>query len=167
MENLNVRIVRLEPQRVASFHGFGSQPEEQALEKLKAWAGPRGYLDNPVEHRIFGFNNPDPMPGSPNYGYEFRITVDSEFEQGGVTEGKPGGEMHLQDFPGGLYAVLRLVDPFAAPYEIIPGGWKQLVMWAEDSRYQLGSHQYLEEHLFTEVMPSGGWSMDLYLPVKE
>jgi AraC family transcriptional regulator len=70
--------------------------------------------------------------------------------------------MQLQDFPGGLYAVLRLADPFAAPYEIIPGGWKQLVMWAEDNNYQLGSHQYLEEHLLQEVAASGGWSMDLY-----
>ena len=159
MEELNVRIVRLEPQRVASFYSFGSQPELAALEQLKAWAGLRGYLDKPGEHRVFGFNNPDPMPGSPNYGYEFWITVGPEVE--------PEGEVRIQQFSGGLYAVARLDDPFFDPYQAIPDGWKKLVMWAENSPYQMGSQQYLEEHLLGEVTPSGGWSMDLYLPLAE
>lgn len=159
MDGVNVSIVRVEPQRVASFYGFGPQPEEQALQKLRDWAEPRGYLQRPAEHRIFGFNNPDPLPGSPNYGYEFWITVGPEVE--------PEGEMRIQQFPGGLYAVTRLADPFSDPYVIIPEGWKQLVMWAENSRYQIGSQQCLEEHLFSEATPSGGWVMELYLPITE
>lgn len=159
MDELNVRIIRLEPQLVASFYGFGTQPEEQALQKLRDWAEPRGYLQRPQEHRVFGFNNPDPLPGTPNYGYEFWITVGLEIE--------PQSEMRLEQFPGGMYAVLRLDDPFIDPYQAIPQGWKQLVMWAEDNRYQMGSQQCLEEHLFAEKTPSGGWSMDLYLPITE
>lgn len=159
MDEINVRLVRLASQRLASFYAFGPQPEEPALKKLQEWAGPRGYLDQPGEHRIFGFNNPDPLPGSPNYGYEFWITVGPEVEA--------QGDMRIQQFPGGLYAVLHLPDPFAAPFEIIPAGWKRLVMWAEDSRYQIGSQQCLEEHLLSELGPSGGWSMDLYLPLAE
>ena len=158
MEKLNVRIVKLEHQRVASFYGFGATPEEEAWKKLEAWAKPRGYMDDGV-HRIFGFNNPDPTPGSPNYGYEFWITVGPEIE--------PEGDMRIQDFCGGQYAVLRLVDPFTAPYEKIPEGWKQLVMWAEDSPYKIAAHQCLEEHLVVEETPPGGWSMDLHLPIIE
>lgn len=157
MEKLNVRLVRLDPQRVASFYSFGSEPETQALQKLEDWARPRGCLDDPQRHRIFGFNNPDPMPGSPNYGYEFWITIGTEVE--------PEGDMRILDFPGGLYAVLRLVDPFSDPYQFIPEGWKQLVMWAEDSPYEIGSQQCLEELLVTEETPPGSRSMDLYLPV--
>ncbi len=58
MNDLAVRIVKLEPLRVASFHGFGPSPEHLAAEKLAAWAGPRGYLADPARHRIFGFNRP-------------------------------------------------------------------------------------------------------------
>lgn len=159
MENRNVSVVSLSPMRIASFYAFGPQPEELALEKLEAWARPRGYLDSPAQHRVFGFNNPDPLPGSPNYGYEFWITVGPDIE--------PEGEMRIQQFAGGQFAVLRLADPFNDPYTTIPEGWKQLVMWAEDGPYQIGNQQCLEEHLMSDSAPSGGWIMDLYLPLAE
>ena len=159
MEKQNVRIIKLEPFRAASFYGFGSEPEMQALDKLQAWARPRGYLDDPAHHRVFGFNNPNPSHGSPNYGYEFWITVEKETE--------PQGDMRVVEYGGGLYAVLHLVDPFAAPYERIPAGWEALVRWLEDSPYQQGGHQWLEEHLMSEQTTVGQWDMDLYLPIVE
>jgi hypothetical protein len=42
MSELEIRIVELEPMRVASVYGFGESPELQAWEKLIAWAGPKG-----------------------------------------------------------------------------------------------------------------------------
>ena len=66
MSELDVRIVELEPMRVASFHAFGESPELKASKKLVDWAKPKGLLDAKGTHRIFGFNNPDPSPGSPN-----------------------------------------------------------------------------------------------------
>ena len=75
MSDLDVRIVKLEPVRVASFHGFGESPEDEAWNKLVAWAKPKGLLHDPQHHRIYGFNNPNPSPGSPNYGYEFWMAV--------------------------------------------------------------------------------------------
>lgn len=122
MNELNVRIVKLEPVRVTSFHAYGEEPEEAAWKKLAAWAGPKGYLEEPEKHRIFGFNNPSPSPGSPNHGYEFLITVDPHVE--------PEGEMQIKEFPGGLYAVARCVVG-GKPHETIPACWKQLVLWRE------------------------------------
>ena len=89
MNTLDVRLVTLAPMRVASFYGFGPSPELVAWEKLMAWSRPKGLLDGPTRARIFGFNNPNPSAGSPNYGYEFWIevgpeeTVDAEDEGGG------------------------------------------------------------------------------------
>ena len=97
MEELEVQIVKLEPMRVASFYGFGAGPENEARDKLVAWAEPKGMLENPDEHRIFGFDNPIPSHGSPNYGYEFWITVDPDVE--------PEGDIRIVDFFGGLYAI--------------------------------------------------------------
>ena len=70
MSQLDVRIVKLEPMTVASAYGFGKEPEGIASRKLVAWAKPKGLFDDPAQHPTFGFNNPDPSPGSPNYGYE-------------------------------------------------------------------------------------------------
>jgi hypothetical protein len=70
MTELDVRIVKLESMRVASFHGFGTEPEAIAFGKLTAYAQPKGYLDDLEAKSVFGFNNPNPSAGSPNYGYE-------------------------------------------------------------------------------------------------
>ena len=80
MSEPDVRIVNLEPMRVASFHAYGDSPENEAGKKLIAWAKPKGLLDDPEKHRVFGFDNPSPTPGSPNYGYEFWIVIDPDQE---------------------------------------------------------------------------------------
>lgn len=161
MSELEVRIVDLEPMRVASVYGFGESPEEQAWDKLMAWAGPKGLLDNPETHRIFGFNNPNPSPGSPNYGYEFWIIVGPDVE--------PDDVARIQDFDGGLYAVTRCEVGGGDPGEIIPATWKRLVEWLGKSKYKHAKHQWLEEHLVPAGAPinEAGLVLDLYAPIAE
>lgn len=157
MSELDVRIVKLEPMRVASAHAFGPGPEGEAMEKLVAWAKPKGLLDDRKGHRIFGFNNPDPSPGSPNYGYEFWIVIGPDVE--------PEDEIKVKEFPGGLYAVTRC-EVLGDAYDIIPATWKQLVTWLENSKYRGSTHQWLEEQL----SPIGGtedFVLDLYMPIVE
>jgi DNA gyrase inhibitor GyrI len=153
MENLEVRLVRLEPMRVAYSLGFGPSPEGEAWNTLMR------------AHRFFGFNNPDPSPGSPNYGYEQWMSL-SEAVQ-------PGDGVKVKDVPGGLYAVAR-----CRGIEAIFPTWQQLVTWVEASRFQHGYSQCLEECLNPEVLtqalsPSEGEPaydqllFDLYLPVTD
>ncbi len=157
MSELEVRIVRLEPLRVASFHALSATPEDEAWNKLAAFAKPRGLTDL-KQHRIFGFNNPSPSPGSPNYGYEFCMTVGPEV--------MPEGEVEVKDFPGGLYAVARC-QVRGEPYNAIPATWQQLVLWREASRYKSASHQWLEERIAVDDTLDGEWDLDLYLPIGE
>jgi DNA gyrase inhibitor GyrI len=155
MSELEVRIVKLEPMRVASAHAYSAGPEHDAWEKLIAWARPKGILGAPEMHPIFGFNNPDSSPGSPNYGYEFWIVVGPDVE--------PEGEIKIQEFPGGLYAVARC-EVRGDPGEVIPDAWKQLGSWVEDSEYAWASHQWLERHT---VQDEEAFSLDLYFPITE
>lgn len=158
MDVVDVRIVKLAPMRVASVYAYGSEPEHAAWAKLEAWAGPRGLMNEPEGHRIFGFNNPNPSEGSPNYGYEFWVCVGPEVEA--------EGEVRIEGFDGGLYAVTR-VEMITEPYEQIPAGWMALSRWLEESQYQYGGHQWLEEHLTAPDLSSGKFSLDLYLPIAE
>lgn len=137
MSELQVEIVRLAPMQVASFYGFGSEPEFQAAAKLLAWAEPRGLLDGGFEHRIFGFNNPSPSAASPNYGYEFWL----ELKNGEAADVIGADETELKTFDGGLYAVARCRGVAA-----VPDTWRQLVTWLEDSRYTMSHSQCLEQH---------------------
>lgn len=156
MDNIEIRLVTLEPMRVASLYGFGEQPENQAWEKLFAYAKPRGFLDDPISHRIFGFNNPNPSAGSPNYGYEQWIQVDKA-EQ-------PEGEARILDFAGGLYAVTRC-RVTNGNFDLISQTWQKLAAWCEDSHYKFGQHQWLEEAIDYQRLSEGELTLDLYLPI--
>ncbi len=154
MEQLDVRLVRLAPMRVASVHAYGAGPEHMAWEALKAWATPRGLFDTATRGRIFGFNNPGPSVGSPNYGYEFWLVVGPD----AVVD----GEATEKTFDGGLYAVTGC--PLVG--EIIPQVWQRLGAWLEASRYRMGSHQCFEEHIGA-VDAADAASLDLYMPLAE
>lgn len=155
MNDLNVRIVTLPPLTVVSVYGFGPSPEFEAWEKLETWARPLGLRDDPARHRIFGFNNPNPSPGSPNYGYELWIEIDPGMET--------AGDVKRIDFAGGTYAVARCEVP-EGDYEVIGRTWQQLVVWREESGVPAGSHQWLEETV-PVTQPGIAMILDLYLPI--
>jgi DNA gyrase inhibitor GyrI len=150
MDGEAVRIVWLEPMRVASAYGFGPSPEEEAWEKIMAYAEREGLLEKP--HRFFGFNNPSPSPGSPNYGYEQWVTVGPEAQL--------VGDIRIEIFPGGLYAVMRFKG-----LSRIGEVWQRLVLWREDSQYKRGHHQWLEELLVDPLLPTDEYVFDLFLPI--
>jgi DNA gyrase inhibitor GyrI len=154
MSELEVRIVRLEPMRVASAHGFGAGPEEQASEKMLAFLAARGLAFEQI--RWFGFNNPDPSPGSPNYGYEVWAAVGPEIQG--------EGEVTIKEVPARLYAVTRFKG-----LERIGRVWQDLVAWFEDSSYKKPPHwhQCLENLLTHPHTPYDQYEFDLYLPIAE
>jgi DNA gyrase inhibitor GyrI len=161
MEPLNIRIVQLEPLHVIRAHAFGPHPEQLAWEKLIDWAKARGLLEagqDPAreQRRIFGFNNPNPSAGSPNYGYEFWLTVGPEVEPDAETG------IGITDFPGGLYAVARYEE---GKGDDIGGLWQKLIAWVENSPYRPARHQWLEEHLIPLNVPQGPLILDLFMPI--
>jgi DNA gyrase inhibitor GyrI len=150
-----VEIVRLEPMRVASTYGFGTNPEEIAWPKMEEWAGPKGLLGDPLAHPIFGFNNPYPTPDHPRYGYEFWIKVDPDME--------PEGDVRVGEFLGGTYAVTRC-EAAGRPETAIPSRWQGLADWCRENKRQFGSHTALERFLTSPGDPIH-LVMDLYCPI--
>jgi DNA gyrase inhibitor GyrI len=135
MDELKVKIVTLTWMRVASAWAFGSSPEEVAWQKLDEWARPLGLLDAQGA-RVFGFNNPNPSQDSPNYGYEFLLTVGVEVE--------PAKGIRIGELRGGLYATMP-AEFGADPAVEIPAAWQRLDKWVAEHGYRMGHHQCLEE----------------------
>jgi DNA gyrase inhibitor GyrI len=156
MSEQEVRIVRLAPMQVAMSYGFGASPEGIAWDKLLSWAKSKGLLGN-AGTRFFGFNNPNPAPGSPNYGYEQWMTV--------APDVAGEGDVTIKTFDGGLYAVTRCT------LDGIGEAWGQLVMWREGSRYRPAHHQWLEESISPPqemaAVGAGSAVLDIYLPIAE
>jgi len=122
MTTIDVRIEKLPRMRVAAAHGYGKEPEAQAIGKIEAFAASRGIVPGSEGHQLFGFNNPDPSPGSENYGYEFRMQVGPEIEA--------EGEVSIKEMPGASYAVTRFTG-----LSKIGAMWKALGAWYDDSPY--------------------------------
>ncbi|GAP08344.1 DNA gyrase inhibitor [Anaerolinea thermolimosa] len=155
-EELPVRIVRLEPLRVACLNGYGASPERTAFELLRAYVREKGLDRDGKPHRYFGYNNPNPSPGSPNYGYDVWVTVDESIQS--------EGDVRVFDFPGGLYAVMRIHPKDG---DDIHRSWMKLVAWRERSPYRMGSHQWLEEHFGDLEQGFPDLVLDLYMPIAE
>jgi DNA gyrase inhibitor GyrI/DNA-binding HxlR family transcriptional regulator len=163
MKEVDVRIVELEPMRVASVQAMSETPEHDAWEKMQKWAEPKGLLQNLKEHPVFGFNNPNPSPGKKEYGYEFWIRVGDDVE--------PEGDVKIKEVEGGLYAVAtcNLKRELESEYFKEHGcleSWKKIVDWVESSKYKMGNHQCLEKATNPNA-PDEEPILDLYCPIKE
>jgi DNA gyrase inhibitor GyrI len=152
MNEIEVRLEKLAPMRMARFHASGRGPEAEAWEKLRAWAEPRGLLKNTEAHPVFGFNNPGPSKAGEDYGYEFwiRIAPETPVEIG----------VETLDFPGGWYAVTTVRG------HPNPEIWMRLFEWV-----RRGPHRYRQthelEHPHNPLAPESEMVFDLYLPVGE
>lgn len=154
MNTIDVRIVKLEAMRVASAYGFGKTPELIAHQKMLAYVRSKGLFDREENYHSYGFNNPNPSEGSPNYGYEVWVQVQPDIQ--------PEGDIKIKDVPGGLYAVTRFQG-----ISKIGQVWQDLVAWREDSRFKKAHHQWLEDlHNPSETDPEN-YVFDLYLPIRE
>ena len=155
MTELQPRIVTLPSMRVATFRATGSQPELEAWNDLRAWAEPRGLLNDPQKHPVFGFNNPSPSPDRPDYGYELWIRIDPDTDVGDDVESK--------DFTGGRYAVVRcrlVGDPRGTILDM----WHALGDWVQDSPHEWRQTHELEQVVDPRV-PEQDFELDLYLPI--
>jgi DNA gyrase inhibitor GyrI len=155
MSKLDVQIVTLPPMRVISAYGYGSQPEDKAGRKMTEFLKAKGLLSeygSGIAH--YGFNNPSPSHGSPNYGYEIWAQVPAEVE--------PEGDLKVVNYEGGLYAVTRFEN-----LENIGKEWGELVRWREASAYREGTHQWLEHLLNPLVNDPAKFIFELFLPIRK
>lgn len=150
-QEASLQLVTLPRMKVASARGFGASPEPIAWEKILKWAKDNGISTEQGQARFFGFNNPNPSAGTSNYGYEQWVTVSQDV--------KGSSEVQVKEFAGGLYAVARCT------LGNIGEAWQSLVASVEQSSYEIGSGQCLEECLSSAPAEFPNAVFDLYLPV--
>lgn len=143
-------IKNLPAMKVAYYRGKGYNAELDAFNTLIGHAKAKGILKDFSNHRIFGFDNLKPAEA---HEYEVWLTVD---------EAVSGDEViGVKEFEGGKYAVM------STTVKEIEAAWKRFSNWVPQSRYAMGRHQWLEEHLLSDESVDEGTRIDLYLPVTE
>ncbi len=150
-----IRIQTLEPLRVARFQAASPEPEHDAFAAAFEWMDQQG-LSQAGGQRLFGFDVEvsSEQAQAGQRGYEVWASLPEALQS--------TPEVPVRSFGGGLYAVMKVSDPFTDPFAVIPTGWQRLAQWAEASQeYVIGTHQWLEEHIET----AEGTYLDLYLPI--
>jgi len=155
----DIKVLKvLDPFDVASYTAYSQTPENDAFTVLKEWATKNRLLTGKENYRIFGFDVPNSMQEDGLYGYEVWITVPDDY----VIH---DNQIVLKKFNGGLYAVT------STTIGEIASTWDRFREWLKLSKYEMGCHQCLEEHL-----PFEDWGdfhsqkeikIDLYMPLQE
>lgn len=165
--NMNIlKITRLEPCKVASFHVKDSlSPEDEVFTLFNAWAEENGLLEKHRFLPVLGFNNPWGPEGK-SRGYEILCFLEGlgDVDLSGVT---------VRDFPGGLFAVTTIPG-----IDVIP-------QYAQQLRQSIANHpRYAPDYPANyrcETDPSPEYEMvytpraqnfedfvlDYFIPIKE
>ncbi|HUU79130.1 MAG TPA: effector binding domain-containing protein [candidate division Zixibacteria bacterium] len=153
-ENLRVHFERLPPMRIVSFHAISKTPEKDASQKMNKWMEANGILFDGEKHPTFGFNNPNPTRGKDEYGYEFWLKVDDDFES--------KDDPKVKDISGYQYAVTtcwRLAD--------IGRDWMNLARWVKEHDYDIIRDTHCLERAHFSVATEDELILDLMIPVKK
>ena len=153
-EHLRVHFERLTPMRVVSFHAYSKSPERDASLKMNEWARANGILINKETHPTFGFDNPSPTRGKEEYGYEFWLKIDDDFET--------DDDIKIIDIPERLYAVTtswRLAD--------VGRDWKNLDRWLKEHDYEIIKNIPCLERAHLINVSEDELVLDLLVPLKE
>jgi DNA gyrase inhibitor GyrI len=133
----------------------GGSAIEEACQRLANWLSDQPMRYSPCR---FGFDvevTPDQRQAGLR-GFEAWWTIPEDL--------MPDSGIEMQQFPGGLYAVLTIDLPFRQDLLRAPAGWKLLHEWViRSGRYCTGSHQWLEEWIPCQE----GGRLKLYHPVME
>lgn len=148
---MEVNIRKIQPGIFASFYGYGKQPEEAAMDKLLKWCKRKNIFLEDKCNVIFGFNNPNPDPEYPDYGYELWFKVERNE--------RPDADTRLVEFNGGSYAVAGCTGA-----QGMMQCWMGLYQWCRENNYKLGYHQPLEK-IVEDILDIDKIKIELYCPV--
>lgn len=159
-----VRIVLLPPCMVASYQFTGDAPEEMVGEVMNTFIRSSKLYEKKPDARLFGFNNPNPEPGSDYHGYEDWVTIPDNMEL--------PAPLVKKHFSGGLYAAYTIHFPDFHE-------WNFLMEWVKNNEIYQADFQNkdmggcLEEHVNWVYSSHMGWpengidgQVDLLLPIK-
>ncbi|NHJ05588.1 MAG: ArsR family transcriptional regulator [Candidatus Heimdallarchaeota archaeon] len=153
-ENLRVHYETLPPMRVACFHVISKTPENDASKKMSKWMKENNIFFDSEKHPTFGFDNPRPTQGKEEYGYEFWLKVEDDFE--------PKDDVKLKDIPSFYYVVTtcwRLTD--------IGRDWMHLDRWIREHDYEIIRDTPCLERAHISGVTEEELILDLMVPIKK
>lgn len=157
----DIKILKeTEPFYAAAFRAKSKCPEQDAFVGLKKWFDKNNIAKIMPGYRVYGYDLPDCNKDDGTYGYEVVVTVPDDFAV-------IGDGVFKKRFEGGLYAVT------STTVGDVVQTWRRFMSWLDVSRYEMGSHQCLEEHdvdtgfINRDIEHPENIKINLYMPVAQ
>ena len=151
MDDYEVNIIKMPARRMALVNSLSNSPEHESYQKLMTWAKEKGLVGSQSHFRWFGRDNPPPVKGKTEYGYDAMITIPENVI--------PEGDIRLFRIPECNCAVVR------TELKNITVMWNYLYNWVKNSRYEIADHGL--EELLNPFAHVDDLLFDLWLPIKE
>lgn len=161
-----LKITRLEPCRVVSFHVRDFlKPEDEVFSHFRQWIEANGLAPAGRLPPVLGFNNPWGPAGEPR-GYEilFPLPDSEDVVLSGVV---------VKDFPGGLYAVatvpgLDVIPEYAAQLRAtIDSHPRYVTAYPADYRHGVDPSPELEMVYTPMAQKAANFVLDYFIPIEE
>ena len=165
---MEIKVVELNPMKVASFQYVGENPELNAIKSMFRWAQKKEFFSKDARFYFFGFNNPIPSEDNSESGYEVWLPLDVNFEG--------DDEIKIKEFKGALFATTEMsfIDFLSNQ------GWNVFhsaaKLWMKENMYERDiTVQWLEKHIvqkrdidnFIQKNDLSKWTICLYLPIRK
>lgn len=157
----DIKVLKeLSPMRVAYYNYVGKDPENHAFQVLADWLKKAGLHYECDSLRIFGYDS-TAYDEQGEYGYEVCVTIPDDLAVDDAL-------VKTKTLGGGLYAVCGVKCTNADDIgSSIMKTWRVFGKWLADSKYEQGTHQWLEEHLQFDEAFRHVTGVDLYMPIQE
>ena len=158
-----IRFEKIPRMRIARYVIISPNPEGDVIKHMDNWAKESGLLDVAGwVSRKFGWDFPfvsDVQREAYGLrGYVYCCTIPEDFEP-------KTHSVEITYLDADEYAVLRIKEPFANPFERIPEGWAKLHEYVDKSEFKPTRHEnrcWMEEVVFDGAKTC----MDIYYPIR-
>lgn len=156
-----IGIVTVDAFRMARYVIISANPEDDVNAYMDRWAKASGLLDYPgyISKKIgwdFPFVTKQQSEQFGLRGYVAAYVLPDGFEPA-----CPGAQIAHQ--PADNYAKITITDPFANPFERIPGAYHEIFTYLKANGQEV--KHYGERICFEEIREAGGVTyMDVYVP---
>lgn len=156
-----VRIQKVEGFRMARYAVVSPEPEDDAMNHIRQWAEANGLRDRELIGWDFPFVSQQQSNVFHMHGYAAACILPEGFEPS-----RPGAE--IADQISADYAMITIKNPFAAPFFLIPNGFKTVQTYLESKGLKVRQD---DEHVlpcFEKVYERGRVPyMDVYVAVEK
>lgn len=152
----NIRVEKVQPFRYFRYEVISGAPEEDAIKHIKEWALSCGIEQPEVIGWDFPFVSQEQINVYHMHGYAAACIIPEDFNTSCL-------EVDIINQKAQQYAVITIIDPFKAPFSLIPNAYKILIRYMDVNNLKNKHAKEILPCFEKEYEKNGIVHMDIYI----